>query len=325
MRPGWIWGPSEEEIAASKAKTKKSKNHSRQSTITLPTFSTGKGEESASPTSKESQIKPQRPFIPSNIVLGQPPVLTLDNARKAVIAGMKMNPNYRGALTSFHIKNASATALENCAVRVHGIHPDATAKDILDEVHTGKIFSINRCPPEVGVIETAAADIVFITHAAAKAFIAEARTGIFVRGCPIQVCWNRNKVKESRNASGIESRIIRISGPEGTLSISLLEDFFKKYFHFKLVDSKSWRSAPSRKTYELGFESIHPQATWARRVFKQHFQGGNQAEFRIWFGPDPCNDNLDRGSRDRLAGPWRRNSEIDNVKVSTRLKSCDRG
>jgi hypothetical protein len=229
-----------------------------------------------------------------------------------VIAGIKLNPNYGGTLTEFHIANAGASALENCSVRVHGIHPDATIKDILDVVHTGRIFSVNRCPPEVGVIETAAADIVFLSHAAAEAFINDANGGILIRDMRIQVGWNRNRVKEPLNVGYNESRIIRVKGPEGTFSLEMLESLFRQYFRFELVDTNEWRSTRGLRTFELAFESIHPQATWARRVFMQHFGEEADNQCRIWFGHDPC-DNHERGYQNRLALPWRRGKGVGHA------------
>jgi hypothetical protein len=228
------------------------------------------------------------------------------------MAGIKLNPNYGGTLTEFHIANAGASALENCSVRVHGIHPEATIKDILDVVHTGKIYSVNRCPPEVGVIETAAADIVFLSHTAAQTFINEASGGILIRDMRIQVGWNRNRVREPLNVGYNESRIIRIKGPEGTLSLAILESFFRQYFRFELVDTNEWRSGRGLRTFELAFESIHPQATWARRVFRQHFSKEPNNRYRIWFGDDPCDDHK-RGYQNRLALPWRRDEGVDHV------------
>ena len=266
--------------------------------------------------SQGSSIGTHRPFIPSNAVLGNPPVLTLDNARRAVIAGMTLNPNYKGTLTTFHIENANTTALENCSIRIHGIHPDATIKEILGEIHTGKIYSVNRCPPEVGKIETAAADIVFLTRAAAEAFINEAKSGIYIRGKPLFVGWNRNRVREPKNISPEDSRVVRITGPEHVLSVEMLEDLFRQYFRFELVDTRTWQGARGQMTFELTFESIHPQATWARRVFKQHFEVGRHSDFHIRFGPDPCEDptrlveGLERQSR--LALSWRRGEAVDD-------------
>jgi hypothetical protein len=143
---------------------------------------------------------------------------------------MRMNPNYRGALTDYHIQNSTATASDNCAVRIHGINKAASVRDILQKVTTGKIFSVNRCAPELGVNNTAAADLVFLDPSAARAFINQAREGIFIRGSRVHVGWNRNRVKPASEVFRNGSRVLRINGPENRLSIEILVEFFKNYF-----------------------------------------------------------------------------------------------
>jgi hypothetical protein len=238
---------------------------------------------------------------------GTPHVLKFKNAQKAVMMGMEVNPNYQGNLTRAHIENASTGVDENCAVRIHSIHPQASVWELLNTIKTGKIYSVNRLPPQLGLYPTAAADVKFLVHKAAREYINEASSkGIFIRGSRIRVCWNRNRVKPAADAVHKESRVLRFTGPEEKLSIQILEHLFGQYFKFELVDSKSWRSGRGWKTFELAFESIHPQASWARRVFNEHFvDTGASGEFKVCFGPDPCDNSAPAARQLRLESNWR--------------------
>lgn len=233
------------------------------------------------------------------------------------MAGITLNPNYRGSLSHYHIENADTTAEENCSVRVHGIDPKASIKEILDTVRTGKVYSVNRCPPEAGVVGTAAADIVFVTRLAAESYLAQAARGIYIRGKFILAGWNRNRAKEAWSLRPEESRVIRIKGPEHRLSVQILEAFFGEYFQFELVRSKVWRSGPRHKTFELEFQSIRPQATWAKRVFGRHFEDADLGLFNISFGPDPCDaGNLEvnpNSTLNKLNLPWRRDDRLGDI------------
>jgi hypothetical protein len=247
----------------------------------------------------------KRPFIPSHAVLGNLPPRTLENARRAVMSGMILNPNYHGGLTEFHIENAGTTALENCSVRVIGIHPNATIKEILQIVHTGKVYSVNRCAPEPGKIPTAAADIVFAKRAAAEAFMYEGMRGISIRGEQLAVTWNRNRVREPSNISTGDSRVVRVQGPAHEVSIEMLEHLFSQYFRFELVGARCWPAGHGLKVAEMTFESIHPQAAWAKRVLKQHFSENWGNDFDVRFGRDPCDPIAASAPVDRLSLPWR--------------------
>lgn len=242
--------------------------------------------------------------------------MNLENARKAVISGMIMNPNYRGALTKFHIENSSATALENCAVRVTGIHPNATIKEILQVIYTGKVYSINRCAPEPGKVPTAAADIVFVKRAAAEAFLSEGIRGVFIRGERLAVTWNRNRVREPINIFAGDSRVVRVQGPAHEVSIEMLEHLFRQYFRFELVEARWWTARYDRRVVEMTFESIHPQAAWAKRVLKQHFSESWGQDFDICFGRDPCDPNVVSTALNRFALPWRKGAGIYNNESS---------
>ncbi|QSZ35705.1 hypothetical protein DSL72_006827 [Monilinia vaccinii-corymbosi] len=230
-------------------------------------------------------------FIPSSILKGESRLPNPNMARKAAEVGVALNPNYKGELTNFNLRNAMCRDHENCSVRIHNIPPEAIHSEIFAVVTHGKVFSFNYIPPIKGVFTHAAADLVFFTREAAENFIHDAKfgNGLYIRGQRIIVLWNRVKVLPAEGRYERMSRVVRIKGPANDFSVSVLVEFFQRNFEFDLITSKEWVQWDGKRIVELAFSSIRSQSESAMKSFKLHVdQNMPNAGYLIWYAPDPC-------------------------------------
>ncbi|PQE31224.1 F-box domain-containing protein [Rutstroemia sp. NJR-2017a WRK4] len=234
---------------------------------------------------------PSTTFVPSSILNGGRRTMTPDRARKANEIGIFINPNYKGEITDFDLRNAMCPSNENCAVRIHRIDSNATLYEIFQIITHGKVLSFHLNPAVEGVHAYAAARLVFITRAAAESFISDARSpqGLHVRGQRIEALWNRDKVSTTEGRYEKMSRVIRIKGPPQEISVGILTRFFKTQFAFQLVSSKEWVEHDGYRVVELAFSSIRAQSESAVKCFRQYVdQKAPNAGFRVWYSRDPC-------------------------------------
>ncbi|PQE29194.1 F-box domain-containing protein [Rutstroemia sp. NJR-2017a BBW] len=220
------------------------------------------------PTNSRS---PSTTFVPSSILNGSRRTMTPDRARKANQIGIFINPNYKGEITDFDLRNAMCPSEENCAVRIHRIDSNATLYEIFQIITHGKVLSFHLNPAVEGIHAYAAARLVFVTRAAAESFISDARSpqGLHVRGQRIEALWNRDKVSTTEGRYEKMSRVIRIKGPAQEISVGILTRFFKTQFAFQLVSSKEWVEHDGYKVVELAFSSIRAQSESAVKCFRQ--------------------------------------------------------
>ncbi|THV45550.1 hypothetical protein BGAL_0475g00030 [Botrytis galanthina] len=243
-------------------------------------------------------------FIPSAILKGESRPTNPEMIRKAAEVGLPSNPNYKGELTNFNLRNAMCLDHENCSVRIHKIPPEASHSEIFAVITHGKVFSFNYTPPIKGLFTHAAADLVFLTRDAAQDFFHDAKfgRGLYIRGERLVVMWNRIKVMPAEGRYEKMSRVVRIKGPATELSAKTVEAFFRSRFEFDLVTDKEWVQRDGWRIVELAFSSIRSQSESAVKSFKLYVeQEMPNVGYHIWYAPDPC-FKLDRIGNFRLSG-----------------------
>ncbi|TGO32867.1 hypothetical protein BHYA_0283g00150 [Botrytis hyacinthi] len=251
----------------------------------------------------EDSDKKTSEFIPSAILKGESRPTNPEMIRKAAEVGLSSNPNYKGELTSFNLRNAMCLDHENCSVRIHKIPPEASHSEIFAVITHGKVFSFNYTPPVKGLFTHAAADLVFLTRDAAQDFLHDAKSGrgLYIRGEKLIVMWNRIKVMPAEGRYEKMSRVVRIKGPAIELSAKTVEAFFQSRFEFDLVTNKEWVQRDGWKIVELAFSSIRSQSESAVKSFNLYVeQEMPNVGYRIWYAPDPC-FKLDRIGNFRLS------------------------
>ncbi|KAI9646378.1 hypothetical protein NHQ30_004369 [Ciborinia camelliae] len=257
---------------------------------------------------EDEEVKnPPTEFVPSAILRGERRSTKPEMARRAAEVGISVNPNYKGELTNFNLRNAMCLDHENCAVRIHYIHPEASHPEIFSVITHGKVFSFNYIAPMEKVLPYAAADLAFVTREAAEEFFHDANfgRGIYIRDQRIKVLWNRVKVMPAEGRYQKMSRVIRIKGPADDFSVKTLEYFFRSKFEFDLIHSEEWSEGSGRKIVELGFSSIRSQSESAMKSFKLHVDQNMPNEgYSIWYASDPCT-RPSHGDKSRSAGNWR--------------------
>ncbi|KAM3157680.1 hypothetical protein ABEW05_001828 [Botrytis cinerea] len=230
-------------------------------------------------------------FIPSAILKGESRPANPEMIRKAAEVGLPHNPNYKGELTNFNLRNAMCLDHENCSVRIHKIPPEASHSEIFAVITHGKVFSFNYTPPIKGLFTHAAADLVFLTREAAQDFFHDAKfgRGLYVRGERLMVMWNRIKVMPAEGRYEKMSRVVRIKGPAAEFSSKTIEEFFRGKFEFDLVTTQEWVQRDGFKIVELAFSSIRSQSESAVKSFNLYIeQKMTNVGYNIWYAPDPC-------------------------------------
>jgi hypothetical protein len=96
------------------------------------------------------QQKEEATFVPPRELLGDKAILTSESKTKMIEIGMDLNSNYQGDITDFDIENFKCPPKLNCALRIENISANATAKEIFDVFHEGKIFSFSKKDPVPG-------------------------------------------------------------------------------------------------------------------------------------------------------------------------------
>ncbi|KAM3067155.1 hypothetical protein ACMFMG_011708 [Clarireedia jacksonii] len=231
------------------------------------------------------------PFIPSCILSGGRRTMSPDRARKVNEVGIFINPNYKGEITDFDLRNAVCPSDENCAVRIYRIDSNTTLYEIFQIITHGKVLSFHLNPAVEGIHAHAAARLVFVTRAAAESYISDARSprGLHIRGQHIEAFWNRDRVSSTEDRYEKMSRVIRMKGPPQAISVAILTRFFSTQFAFQLVSSKEWVEHDGYRVVELAFSSIRAQSESAVKCFRQFFdQKAPDAGYRVWYSRDPC-------------------------------------
>ncbi|PQE10723.1 f-box domain-containing protein [Rutstroemia sp. NJR-2017a WRK4] len=231
------------------------------------------------------------PFVPSSILNGERRTMSPNRARKVNKVGIFINPNYKGEITEFDLRNAMCPSDENCAIRIHRIDSDATLYEIFQIITHGKVLSFHLNPAVEGIHTHAAARLVFVTRTAAESFISDVHSlrGLHIRGQRIEALWNRDRVSSTESRYEKISRVIRIKGPPQAISVAILTQFFRTQFAFQLVSSKEWVEHDGYRVVELAFSSIRAQSESAVKCFRQFIdQKAPDAGYRVWYSRDPC-------------------------------------
>lgn len=120
-----------------------------------------------------NQAEATKEFLPSRAVQGLDHKPTAEELARATRAGLRVNPNFKSAMSDFWVRNRSCPPHLNCAIRIENISAHATNKEIFQLIREGKVFSFSKSAPVAGRFPNCAARLVFTNRAAAKASLRE--------------------------------------------------------------------------------------------------------------------------------------------------------
>ncbi|KAI0474452.1 hypothetical protein F4859DRAFT_514984 [Xylaria cf. heliscus] len=202
--------------------------------------------------------------------------------------------NYQG--NRFALRNQSANIAPelSTSVWITNLPPNCNYAQLLGMMrHTGKIYATVINPPQ-GHFMTSAAKIVFFDIGGRQRFEARANTGQFVVGSYVPRV-RPNRILTAAQPSGVESRVLHITGPERIVNEKVLCDYFRRWCAFDLEYVKSFPTGGGRVTMAWAFGSYRCQA---ERVFTT-IRDNKLVNMRlgrtdIWdsvdvmYGIDPC-------------------------------------
>jgi len=88
-----------------------------------------------------------------------------------------------------------------------------------------------------------------------------------------------------------QTRVLQICAHKDDHNLEQTIKRVKDFLEFELVSSSEWLRADNEKVIELVFPSILGQSRQAMRCLKEGvFKDGLQYEFRVRYGPDPCEE-----------------------------------
>lgn len=194
----------------------------------------------------------------------------------------------------------------NCKLFVTGVHPDATRKEIFDAIRDGKVntFAYNKAiPPK---FRTAAFSISFADRESSDRCLKRADVeGIFIRGLRVKVVRDRTKTRALEEWERSQTRVVRVYGPPGSLSLDRLVHVLKKFIKFELVHgTENTIDRGQRSVVTIHFESIVGQSRSAIKcLMNLAKEEGLENDVRTRYQPDPCDPFPDFVDRDRLDNP----------------------
>ncbi|TAQ90002.1 hypothetical protein B7494_g1679 [Chlorociboria aeruginascens] len=197
-------------------------------------------------------------------------------------------PKYKGRTTPYDIYNAGATEEENCAVRIEGIDRAALLSDIFGLIRTGKVYAfyLQRANNQYS---TCAANVVFMRHQAAARFV-QTRNNTSFRRRTLRVIMNNNRARPRPADKMYESRVVRFTGPNGFISLAMLEALFKDYIVYDLVNSRQWFDKERGvMVVDMAFSSIRAQSEAVVRIFNEYIEKEGIADnYSCNYAHDPC-------------------------------------
>lgn len=281
--------------------TVENEQHTSKTMVVLMPNNTNHGSESTLGTSapgmagQYSQAIRHKKFEQSRRRAGLDAAPSAEDFRSAQAVGLVLNPNYKGDVTTYSLRNAGCTPEENSSVRIEGINPDATVAEIFESIQEGPIFNFSRNPPHLPRYPDAAANVVFKTAQAAQAFIRRSLLrGVWIRNESVRVMPNRNMCRGFTDLGDKSSRVLHVYGPSYYISAANVLRYFHQWVAFDAVEC--YESSPDQfgsTMVTVVFESIYGQSRQAKRCFEDNWLKTETGEPRnqdcvIFYGQDPC-------------------------------------
>jgi hypothetical protein len=161
--------------------------------------------------------------------------------------------------------------------------------DLIQEIRTGAVYAVHIRPPKDGYI-TAGANVVFMKHSGAEAFLQQSETnnGIRVLGARIKVIYNKHGHLDYPHPD--RSRVLQIRGPAEDMTQDFWERYFKKCVKYQLSHTRQMHSdVPGKMVMEFGFARFDGQAEPLHLAIniEEKFRG----IYEVCYAPDPCEPN----------------------------------
>ncbi|KAH6717267.1 hypothetical protein BKA61DRAFT_671719 [Leptodontidium sp. MPI-SDFR-AT-0119] len=201
------------------------------------------------------------PFNPSRSRQGVDPILTLETLRRAIGNNVIINPNYKGEIDNYAIRNGSCTDQINCSVHVEGFDPNITQKEMLSLAQFAKVAALNTHEPLLPKHPTVAADYTFFKRIDAERFLSLGLQGqLSLPGCQLSFRWNMNKVCPASREERTQSRFLSIEGPNDMISTDQIMRVLQDNLTFDLVDGEEQDLGDGRNLVRLEFSQIRGQS-----------------------------------------------------------------
>ncbi|KUJ16777.1 uncharacterized protein LY89DRAFT_585563, partial [Mollisia scopiformis] len=185
-------------------------------------------------------------------------------------AGIVRSPTEnRRYLSNSHSRAAARTIEDlhpslNCVLFWKDLPGDITEKEIIDQIDTGAVFSVHIRPGVPPLHPFPAANIAFMRHDGATAFLSKVRdNSLWLRGAQIDsanVTWNQHGQLDYENQD--RSRVIEIKGPKKFMNWPVWDDFMKSCTKYQLCYHR-FRPCPDddyQRILEVAFARVDAQA-----------------------------------------------------------------
>jgi len=194
----------------------------------------------------------------------------------------------------------------NCKLFVTGVHPSASRKEIFDAIKDGKVHTFSYNPATLPRFRTAAFSISFANRESSDRFKNRADgEGVYIKGLRIKVVRDRTKMPALEEYEHMQTRVVRIYGSPGTLSLARIVHVLRKFIKFELVHgTENTIDGGRRSVATLHFESIVGQSRAAVKCLMNLAKNeGLENQIRTRYQPDPCDPFPGFLDRDRLDIP----------------------
>ncbi|KAH7313124.1 hypothetical protein BKA65DRAFT_467542 [Rhexocercosporidium sp. MPI-PUGE-AT-0058] len=196
-------------------------------------------------------------FNPSRSRQGVDRVISPETLRRARDNNVNLNPNYKGEIDSYAIRNGSCTDQMNCSVHIEGFSPNTTQKEMLSLARFTKVTALNIHAPLLPRHPTAAADYTFFKRADAERFFWLGLQGqLSIPGCMLSFRWNINKVRPASREECTQSRTLLIEGPNNIISRDHIMKTLEENLVFDLVDGEEQDLGDGRTLVRLEFSQV---------------------------------------------------------------------
>jgi len=212
----------------------------------------------------------------------------------------RKKPTYKGDLD---LEDEWLPENQNCKLFVTGVPADATRKEIFDAIKDGKVTTFSYNQAQYPRFRTAAFSISFADRDSSDRFFNRANgEGISIRGFRIKVVRDRTKMRALEEWESLQSRVIRVYGPVGTLSLARIIHVLKKFIKFDLVHgTENTIDGGARSIVTIHFESIVGQSRSAIKcLMNLAKEEGLQDHVHTRYLPDPCDPFPSFVNRDKL-------------------------
>jgi hypothetical protein len=176
----------------------------------------------------------------------------------------------------------------NCSLWITNISTSVTPSTFVSHIACGKIYalSFNHADTQHS---SQAAKLVFCHPESAAYFYGRAkRGGIWLGNERIVVRYNR---KGTRRFAGSQSRVLRVTGPEGLMTLEEWIGFFRGFCDFDLSTARAVDRDTASVTYEFHFLRVDGQA---QMCFKGIIENPHlRSQVQVSYGVDPCEGRIE--------------------------------